>query len=107
MPRPLPLVLLMAGVAGSTPQAKTLLLAIVPRGRGRETNDQANALVAKRADDTRVDFPNINDAFLDGDKSLSTELMPDALRPNEKGYAVGAERLHPTLKKLLAADAPK
>ena len=50
-----------------------------------------NAQIAKLDGDERVTFVDLGDAFLADDGALLTELMPDLLHPNERGYDVWAE----------------
>lgn len=61
----------------------------------------ANALIAKVADDKMVYFLNINDKFLDRDGKLSTDIFPDLLHPNEKGYEIWSAAIEPTVAKLM------
>ena len=89
------------------PRTRILLLAIFPRdanpgGSARKTNEQINAMLPALADGRRVTFLNINEAFLDADGSLSKEVMPDLLHPNEKGYSIWVQAMQPTLERLLA-----
>lgn len=89
-----------------SPEAKILLLAIFPRAENktdaqRVNNDKTNALLAALADGNRVQFLDINDRFLLPDGTLSKEIMPDLLHPQQKGYAIWGEALEPTLKAML------
>ncbi len=91
------------------PDTKCLVLAIFPRGAKpddelRQLNDGTNKILATYADDKRVFFLNINDKFLTADGTLPTDIMPDSLHPNEKGYAIWAEAVEPTVEKLLKAE---
>lgn len=88
------------------PQMKILVLAIFPRdakpdGALRQINNEANALIAKLADDKSVFYLDLGPQFLAEDGTLSPEIMPDYLHPNEQGYAIWAEAMEPTLAKLL------
>ncbi|MYM82226.1 1,4-beta-D-glucan glucohydrolase [Duganella sp. FT50W] len=90
------------------PHTRILLLAIFPRGEKpddklRRINEQVNAIIAGFADERTVFFANINQAFLQADGTLSTDIMPDLLHPNERGYEIWAEAMAPALKKLLSA----
>ena len=84
------------------PQAKILLLAIFPRNATAQDPlriklNQANDMIAKLDDGKNVKFMNINDKFLDQDGNLSTDIMPDRLHPNEKGYQIWADAITPQL----------
>ena len=48
-----------------------------------------------------VFFLDIGGKFLDADGRLSKDIMPDALHPNAKGYAIWAEAIEPTVAKLM------
>jgi lysophospholipase L1-like esterase len=87
-----------------TPATKVLLLAIFPRGERpddflRGLNDRVNRLIAGWSD---VEFLDINAALLNADGTLSKDVMPDLLHPNERGYAIWQRAMHATLQKLLA-----
>lgn len=89
-----------------TPDTKILLLAIFPRGatdkdEKRVRNDKVNAMIAKLADNKRVFFMDINKKLLAEDgTTLSKEIMPDLLHPNEKGYVIWAEAVKDKLEEL-------
>jgi beta-glucosidase len=88
------------------PDTKILLLAIFPRGEKpddnlRRINEQANAIIAGYADNQKVFFLDIGKAFLQADGTLSRDIMPDLLHPNEKGYEIWAKAMAPTLQLLL------
>jgi beta-glucosidase len=88
------------------PETKILLLAIFPRGADkndavRQVNAKANALIAKFGDDKSVFYLDINSKFLNADETLSTDIMPDRLHPNAKGYQIWAEAIEPIVAKLM------
>ncbi|WP_229258300.1 GDSL-type esterase/lipase family protein [Duganella rivi] len=90
------------------PNTRILLLAIFPRGEKpddqlRQINEKINTIIAGFADNQKVFFANINQAFLQADGTLSRDIMPDLLHPNEKGYAIWAKAMAPELAKLLPA----
>ena len=62
---------------------------------------QVNEIIAKLADDKNVFFLNIGAKFLDKDGNLPKDIMPDFLHPNAKGYAIWAEAMEPSVKKLM------
>ncbi|MDR7299294.1 beta-glucosidase [Pelomonas aquatica] len=89
------------------PDTKLLLLAIFPRGEKpddfqRGLNERVNKLIEGYADGRNVHFLNINAALLNADGTLSKDVMPDLLHPNEKGYGLWQRAMAPTLDKLLA-----
>ncbi len=89
------------------PQMKILLLAIFPRGetpedKMRQQNEKTNELIAKLDDGKNVLFMDVNKAFLEPDGTLSKEIMPDLLHPNEKGYEIWARAIEGRVKELLS-----
>ena len=88
------------------PGTKILLLAIFPRdekpdGELRLINEEVNKIIQTYADNKRVYFVNINQAFLTPDGILTKEVMPDLLHPHEYGYELWAKALEPHLQLLL------
>jgi len=88
------------------PKSKLLLLAVFPRdekpdSNARKMNDRVNTIIANYADGHDVFFLNINAALSQADGSLSKEVMPDFLHPNEKGYEIWQREMAPLLDKLL------
>jgi beta-glucosidase len=88
------------------PDTKILLLAIFPRGEKpddklRQINQKVNAIIAGYADNQKVFFLDIGQSFLQADGTLSREIMPDLLHPNQQGYEIWAKAMAPTLNKLL------
>lgn len=93
------------------PETKILLLAIFPRGEKpddplRLLNDKVNAIIAGFADNQKIFFADINKDFLEPDGTLSKEIMPDLLHPNEKGYEIWAKSMAPALKQLMPDGQP-
>lgn len=89
------------------PQMKILLLAIFPRGatpddKMRQQNEKTNALIAKLDDGKNVFFMDVNQSLLESDGSLSKDIMPDLLHPNEAGYEIWAKAIEPRVKELMA-----
>jgi len=88
------------------PDARVLLLAVFPRDEKPESplrriNDRINKMLPAFADGQHVVFLDIDAALLSADGTLSRDLMPDLLHPNEKGYAIWAAQMAPTLQRLL------
>jgi lysophospholipase L1-like esterase len=89
-----------------SPMTKVLLLGIFPRGEkpnpGREKNDKVNTIVAKLDDGGKaVKYLDIGAKFMNEDKTLSKEIMPDFLHLTEKGYQIWADAVLPTVKELM------
>lgn len=87
------------------PDAKVLLLSIFPRAPKpedglRQLNDQINARIKTFADGERVHWLDVSDAFLDDDRVLAKEIMPDFLHPNDTGYAIWAKVMEAQIARL-------
>ncbi|KRB92436.1 GDSL-type esterase/lipase family protein [Duganella sp. Root198D2] len=88
------------------PRTKVLLLAIFPREEQptaflRRLNERVNSLISCYADGKHVFYANINGALLNADGTLSRDVMPDLLHPQEKGYEIWARSMEPVLTKLM------
>ena len=87
------------------PESKVLLLAIFPRG---QTNDpvrvqlkEVNAGLAKLDDGKMVKFLDLGAKFLGSDGTLSRDIFPDLLHPNEKGYQIWADAMEGALAEMM------
>jgi lysophospholipase L1-like esterase len=93
-------------IKAKQPQAKVLLLGIFPRGEkpnpGRAKNEKVNEIIAKWDDGKTLKYLDIGDKFLTADKTLTKEVMPDALHPNAKGYEIWGEAVLPTIQQMMA-----
>jgi lysophospholipase L1-like esterase len=88
------------------PQAKVLLLGIFPRSAEathpyRASIKDINGKLAKLADNKQVFFLDIGDKFLTSDGTLTTEIMPDGLHPNLRGYRIWADAISARVKELM------
>lgn len=88
------------------PETRILLLAIFPRdattsGELRQLNTQINDRIKNLGEKENITFLNVNDAFLNDEGTLSADIMPDLLHPNEKGYKIWAEAMKPVIKSQL------
>lgn len=98
------------------PETNVLILSIFPRGdkaqkadKGHDAtyndqwakNDKASQLASEIADGKMIYYLDINKAFLNKEGVLTREVMPDLLHPKEKGYALWAAAMEPTLAKLM------
>jgi lysophospholipase L1-like esterase len=94
---------------------KVLLLGIFPRGPHRNpdgtvddgsqcmaTIRAVNEIIAKYDDGGKtVKFLDIGPRFLGADGKVRSDIMPDHLHPNEKGYQIWADAMEPTLDEML------
>jgi lysophospholipase L1-like esterase len=88
------------------PHTRILLLAIFPRGPDaadpqRRPNAEVNAQLAGLADGRQIVYLDIGTAFLAADGTLSKDIMPDLLHPDERGYRIWADAMAPTLDAML------
>ena len=87
------------------PETKVFLLGIFPRGkafneqRGRLL--EINQVLAKLADGKNIFYLDFGSQYVENDGSISKDIMPDALHPNEAGYKIWAAAMEPKLKELL------
>jgi beta-glucosidase len=87
------------------PDTKVLLLGIFPRAktfspqRGRLL--EINQALAKLDDGRHVFHLDVGSRLIEKDGSISVNIMPDALHPNEAGYKIWAGAMEPKLKELL------
>ena len=87
------------------PFAKLLLLGIFPRGEKdsseRKRNDIVNAELAMLDNGTTTRYLDIGHVFVDGNGAVLTDLLPDKLHPNAKGYQAWYDAMLPTLSQML------
>jgi lysophospholipase L1-like esterase len=87
------------------PKAKILLLGIFPRSTAKDpvrtTLAEINTIISKLHDGDRVHYLDIGAKFLDAEKSISKEIMSDALHPSPKGYEIWAEAVKEPLANLI------
>lgn len=88
-----------------SPSTKVLLLAIFPRDKAnskkRKDIAEINGNLASWAPEHKVKFLDIGFAFLDANKEIPTEVMPDLLHPMAFGYRKWAMAMEPTLASLM------
>jgi lysophospholipase L1-like esterase len=99
---------IVAEVRKRQPQAKVLVLGVFPRGESADNPYRAaireiNQGLARLADNERVFFMDIGEKFLAPDGTLPRDVMPDGLHPNENGYRIWAEAVHPRVLELMGA----
>ena len=87
------------------PGTKILLLAVFPREEEpcpqREKIAKANKIASKIADGKMIHYLDIGLKFLQPDKSISKEIIPDFLHLTPKGYQIWDEAIEPTVAKLM------
>jgi len=96
---------LIAEVHRHQPQAKVLLIGILPRGQRADDPARAkirdtNALLAQLAGD-RVRYLDLGDRFLQPDGSISSTIMPDFIHPSPEGYRRLGEAVRPVLEEMM------
>jgi lysophospholipase L1-like esterase len=92
------------------PKTKVLLLAIFPRGEQmnpqRDKNAIASDKASKVADGKMVHYLDIGRKFMNEDKAISREIMPDALHLSARGYQIWSEAMEEKVKELMGDAAP-
>jgi lysophospholipase L1-like esterase len=92
------------------PAAKTVLMAIFPRGPKpdgtRAKLEAINKLIAPLDGKDGITFLDIGAKFLEPDGSITRETMGDFLHPTAKGYEIWANELEPVLSRLLGEQKP-
>lgn len=87
-------------------RTRILLLGIFPRGQKPDSTRvkvaEVNARISKLNGQSGVTYLDIGAKFLEPDGSISREIMYDFLHPSAKGYAIWADAMEPTLKRLLS-----
>lgn len=90
------------------PQSKILLLGVFPRNRAGDPPALMPALRAVNEKIAGLDdggrtirYLDIGSKFLGPDGKVPSDLMPDYLHPNERGYRVWAEALEPVLAEMM------
>ena len=102
----------LAAIAERQPKARTVLCAILPRGRSagtalREKIATVNGELQKFADGRRVVWCDMADLFLLPDGALSPSRMADNSRPSEEGYLAWTSAVMPMVNEMLAGgDMP-
>jgi len=87
--------------------AEVLLLAIFPRDRPSDKNNQmatirqVNDRLARLDDGRTIRFLDIGPKFLGDDGKLNQKLFSDGLHPNVDGYQVWADAMRPTLEEMM------
>jgi lysophospholipase L1-like esterase/type 1 glutamine amidotransferase len=92
------------------PQAKVVLMSILPRGdkpsAQRDKNARASELTAQAFKGDALVVPvDLGARFLTADGTLKTDLMPDKLHLSEAGYRVWADAIAPLLEEAFTSAA--
>jgi beta-glucosidase len=92
------------------PKTKVLLLAIFPRGERmnpqRDKNAIASDKASKVADGKMVHYLDIGRKFMNEDRTISREIMPDYLHFNARGYEIWADAMEEKVKELMGETLP-
>jgi lysophospholipase L1-like esterase len=102
---------IVAEIQKKAPDAKLLLLGILPRGKDptvagikaqRDKIKAVNDLIAKLDDGgKKVKYVDIGAKFLQPDGSISDEIMPNYLHLSEKGYQIFADAVKGPITELM------
>lgn len=95
-------------IQSKQPQAKILLLSILPNGEkpnpGREKRMEVNKLISKFAGGN-VEYMDISAKFLEADGTISKEVMHDHLHLAPKGFDIWAEAIKGKVKEIMGEPA--
>jgi lysophospholipase L1-like esterase len=88
------------------PESKLLLLGVFPRGKEpgnpfRAQIKRVNDTISKLDDGRQVKYLDISDAFLDDNGNLPSDVMPDQLHPNARGYEIWADAVGPRIEEMI------
>jgi lysophospholipase L1-like esterase len=95
--------LVVADIRKHQPDAKLLIMGILPRGTGNDRVKVINAELAKWADDKSVFFMDIFDKFMNPDGTQKADIMNGTIHLNAKGYEVWSQAIVGKVKELIAA----
>ena len=88
-----------------SPRTVVILMGIMPRGEKPDATrariGEVNKLLGLFGFEYGINFLDIGANFLSRDGTLSRDVMADFLHPTEKGYAIWAGAMEPTMKRLL------
>ena len=88
-------------IQAKQPQAKILLMSLLPTGEkpnpGREKRAEVNKLISEYAGGS-VEYVDVWDKFLEADGTISKEVMHDFLHLAPKGYDIWAEAIADKVK---------
>ena len=97
-------------IKAKQPQAKILLLSLLPTGEkpnpGRDKRMEVNKLISKFAEGP-VEYLDISGKYLEADGTISKEVMPDFLHLAPKGYDIWAESISGKVKEIVGAPEKK
>ncbi|CAK9022655.1 unnamed protein product [Durusdinium trenchii] len=88
------------------PRTRFLLLGVLPRDQApgsalRREVLELNRLLASLEDGKMVDFLDLGEHFLTSEGVIAQEIMEDFLHLSPKGYAIWAEKMQNTLRRVL------
>ena len=91
------------------PKTDILLLGILPvnadpADESRIKVRQVNSLIAELDRKDYIHFLDIGEKFLSRDGTISPDIMPDGLHPNERGYQIFADAIEQKISHLLKND---
>lgn len=96
-------------VKTKAPRSKIVLLGVFPRGNAdspeRKKVTQVNEMISRFGDNRSVDYVNIETVFLDQDKEIPEEIMPDKLHPFALGYRLWAMAMEPVVARAMKVRA--
>lgn len=92
------LALLIKAIQHRQAQADLRLMGLLPRRAYEERIAQLNRKLAQLAAETRIDYADIGNIFLQQDQKINESLFSDGLHPNATGYIKMREALLPFIQ---------
>ncbi|WP_309380785.1 GDSL-type esterase/lipase family protein [Cerasicoccus frondis] len=94
-------------VLSECPSCQVVLMGLFPRGYKPDAPERAkilkvNQIIAKMAENPRVEYLDIGDQLLDENGYYTKEMSPDALHPLAPGYEIWANAMNPIIFEMLA-----
>jgi lysophospholipase L1-like esterase len=93
-------------IQARSPETKVLLMGILPRNFDQSKIRDINNYMSTLDNGNSVRFANIDSQFTDASGNPRTDLLPDQIHPNQKGYQVWSDAVSPLLNSMLSESTP-
>jgi lysophospholipase L1-like esterase len=93
-------------IQARSPETKVLLMGILPRNFDQSKISDINNYMSTLDNGSSVRFANIDSQFTDASGNPRTDLLPDQIHPDQKGYQVWSDAISPLLNSMLTAPTP-
>lgn len=93
-------------IQARSPETKVLLMGILPRNFDQSKISDINNYMSTLDNGSSVRFANIDSQFTDASGNPRTDLLPDQIHPDQKGYQVWSDAISPLLNSMLTEPTP-